>query len=155
MQFRLHCPYPVEDEAPHISSFVTSPNDEHVRQWRVCDPVLGACVHNQEGSVRTKKPQVDELAGTTRRAPFRMKSPEASFLARVSMLCVHRCCYSLAVTPVLRHTTVSYLLGSEPWLGSVRPKQPTSSPVARRGKYCGQSQTRGTALLIRQVAGML
>jgi len=25
--------------------------------------------------------------------------------------------------------------GSEPWSGSVSPKQPTSSPVARRGRY--------------------
>jgi hypothetical protein len=27
------------------------------------------------------------------------------------------------------------LPGSEPWLGSVRPKQPISSPVASFGKY--------------------
>ena len=43
-------------------------------------------------------------------APFMMKPPSTG-LARVSMLA-----------------------GSEPWLGSVRPKQPTHSPVASLGK---------------------
>ena len=30
---------------------------------------------------------------------------------------------------------VSMPLGSDPWLGSVRPKQPIFSPVASEGKY--------------------
>ncbi len=30
---------------------------------------------------------------------------------------------------------VSMLAGSEPWFGSVRPKQPTHSPVASLGRY--------------------
>ena len=44
-------------------------------------------------------------------APFMMKPPSTG-LARVIMLA-----------------------GSEPWLGSVSPKQPTHSPVANLGKY--------------------
>ena len=52
-------------------------------------------------------------------APFMMKPPSTG-LARVSMLA-----------------------GSEPWLGSVRPKQPTHSPVASLGRnfcFCASLQ---------------
>ncbi len=37
--------------------------------------------------------------------------------------------------PSTARARVTMLPGSEPWSGSVNPKQPTSSPEARPGKY--------------------
>ena len=37
--------------------------------------------------------------------------------------------YSVYSVVLDKHTLVSICAGSDPWLGSVRPKQPTSSPL--------------------------
>ena len=37
---------------------------------------------------------------------------------------------------IVHEDLLAYPLGSDPWFGSVKPKQPTNSPVAKRGKNC-------------------
>lgn len=96
--------------------------------------------------------------------PFKTYLPPFSF-ARVSILfsqhtrrqrqqpsptCRRRCrsidSYELQCTE--RQT---YEPGSEPWFGSVSPKQPMISPVARRGRYytsTDQQQQRNVRLAV-------
>src|SRR5439155_189085 len=107
-----------------------------IRQsWNESSEVIEARIENLPWMSSVEKPGVPR---STRKPPISSSSSLAQTTATSAMepLVIQSLVPFRTYAPSWRRARVFIAPGSEPWSGSVSPKQPTRAPVARRGSHC-------------------